>query len=64
MHSSPHNESVAAAAHFIESERLLAALPLVSRRDRDHHLQLALVNALLAIAATMLAADEGSRPSS
>jgi hypothetical protein len=32
--------------------------------DQDHHLQLALVNAALAIGATMLAADESSRPSS
>jgi hypothetical protein len=53
MHSTPH-PSIAATAHLVESERLLAALPLVEKRHRDHHLQLALVNAVLAIAAGML----------
>ena len=46
--------SVAATAHLVEAERLLAALPLVEKRHRDHHLQLALVNAVLSIAAGML----------
>ena len=53
MHSTPHS-SVAATAHLVESERLLAGLPLVDERHRDHHLQLALVNAVLSIAASML----------
>jgi hypothetical protein len=53
MHSTPHS-SVAATAHLVESERLLAALPLVEKRHRDHHLQLSLVNAVLSVAASML----------
>ena len=53
MNSTPHS-SVAATAHLVESERLLAALPLVEKRHRDHHLQLAFANAVLSIAASML----------
>jgi hypothetical protein len=54
MPTQPH-QSVAATAHFVEAERLLAAFPLVSKRgERDHHLQLALVHAVLAIGATAL----------
>jgi hypothetical protein len=55
MHrASQDHPSIAAIGHFVEAERLLAALPLVNRRDRDHHLMLALVNAVIAIAATTL----------
>jgi hypothetical protein len=55
MHSaSQDHTSIAATAHFVESERLLAALPLVKKGDRDHHLMLALVNAVLAIGAATL----------
>jgi hypothetical protein len=53
MSTQPH-PSLAATAHLVESERLLAALPLVDKRHRDHHLQLALVNAVLSIAASLL----------
>jgi hypothetical protein len=56
MHSTPH-PPLAATAHLVEAERLLAALPLVAKRHRDHHLQLAHVNAVLSIAATLLGAD-------
>ena len=56
MASTPH-PSVAATAHIVESERLLAALPLVEKRHRNHHLQLALVNAVLSIAASLLDGD-------
>jgi hypothetical protein len=56
MHSTPH-PSVAATGHLVEAERLLAALPLVDKRHRNHHLQLALVNAVLSIAASMLGRD-------
>ena len=56
MASAPH-PSLATTAHLVESERLLAALPLVEKRHRDHHLQLALVNAVLSIAASMLGGD-------
>jgi hypothetical protein len=56
MHSTPH-PSLAATAHPVESERLLAALPLVEKRHRDHQLQLALVNAVLSIAASTLGRD-------
>jgi hypothetical protein len=52
--STPH-QSIAATAHFVEAERLLAALPLVTKRgERDRQLGLALVNARLATAATLL----------
>ena len=53
MESTPH-QSIAATAHFVEAERLLAALPLVKGGERDRQLGLALVNAVLAIAATLL----------
>ena len=56
MHSTPHS-SVAAMAHLVESERLLAPLPLIDKRHRDHRLHLALVNAVLSIAASMLGCD-------
>lgn len=56
MTSAPHL-SLAATAHLFESEGLLAALPLVEKRHRDHHLQLALVNAVLSIAASMFGGD-------
>jgi hypothetical protein len=56
MNSTPH-PSLAATAHLVESERLLAALPLVEKRHRDHHLQLALFNAVLSVAASMLGGD-------
>jgi hypothetical protein len=58
MHSTPH-QSIAATAHFVESERILASLPLATKRgERDHQMRLALVNAVLAIAATMLSPAE------
>jgi hypothetical protein len=51
MHSTPQPSS-AAGEHFADAERILAALPLVKRRaDRDRHVQIALVHAVLAIAA-------------
>jgi hypothetical protein len=53
MPSQPHS-SIAATAHFVEAERILAALPLAKRGDRDHQTRLALVNSMLAIAASML----------
>jgi hypothetical protein len=54
MSSTPHS-SIAATAHFVESERILAALPLATKRgERDHQMQLALVNSVLAIAASLL----------
>ena len=52
MHTQP--PSAAAGEHFAYAERILAALPLVKRRaDRDRHVQVALVHAVLAIAATL-----------
>jgi hypothetical protein len=55
--STPH-QSIAATAHFVEAERILVALPLATKRgERDQQLQLALVNSVLAIAATMLGAE-------
>jgi hypothetical protein len=55
MSITPPRQSIAATAHFVESERILAALPLATKRgEQDRQLQLALVNAVLAIAATML----------
>jgi hypothetical protein len=54
MSSTPHSP-IAATAHFVEAERLLVALPLATKRgERDHQMRLALVNSVLAIAATML----------
>ena len=54
MSSTPH-PSIAATAHFVEAERILVALPLATKRgERDHQMQLALVNIVLAIAASML----------
>jgi hypothetical protein len=52
MHSQP--PSAAAGEHFADAERLLAALPLVKRADRDRHVQVALVYATLAVAAGVL----------
>jgi len=58
MPSTPHS-SIAATAHFVEAERILAALPLATKRsERDHQMRLALVNSVLAIAATMLGPAE------
>ena len=62
MSSTPH-QSIAATAHFVEAERILVALPLAKRGDRDHQMRLALVNRVLAIAATMLS-DWQTRASS
>jgi hypothetical protein len=53
MHSQPPG-SVAATAHLVEAERILAALPLAKRGERDRQLGLALCNALLSVAASML----------
>jgi hypothetical protein len=54
MHSTPQPPS-AAGEHFADAERILAALPLVTRRDdRDRNVQVALVHATLAVAAGML----------
>ena len=45
----------AAAEHFADADRLLAALPLVKRgADRDRDVQVALVHATLSVAATLL----------
>jgi hypothetical protein len=58
-HHTPHS-SVAATGHLVEAERILAALPLTNKRaERDYNLQLALVNAVLAIAAGMLGTEPG-----
>jgi hypothetical protein len=57
MPTQPH-QSIAATAHFVEAERILAALPLAKRGERDHQMQLALVNSVLAIAAGTLDLDE------
>ena len=63
MSSTPH-PSIAATAHFVEAERILVALPLATKRgERDHQMQLALVNSVLAIAASMLG-PSSRRPSS
>jgi hypothetical protein len=63
MHSTPQPPS-AAGEHFADAERILAALPLVKRRaELDRHVQVALVHATLAIAATLLS-DWQTRASS
>ena len=57
MASTPHSP-IAATAHFVEAERILAALPLATKRGaRDAQLRLALVNAVLSVAASMLGGD-------
>jgi hypothetical protein len=43
----------AAGEHYADAERILAALPLVKRGERDRHVQVALVHATLAVAASM-----------
>jgi uncharacterized membrane protein YidH (DUF202 family) len=59
MSITPSHQSIAATAHFVEAERILVALPLATKRgERDHQMRLALVNSVLAIAATMLGAAE------
>jgi hypothetical protein len=61
MNSTPQ-QSIAATAHFVEAERILAALPLVKRRaDADRRVQVALVHAVLAVAAILAALDEHGR---
>jgi hypothetical protein len=58
MNSTPQSPT-AAGEHFADAERLLAALPLVKRgADRDRHVQVALVHAVLAVAAGVLDLDE------
>ena len=60
MHSTPHS-SVAATGHFVEAERLVEALPLLSKRGEwDHQARLATIHAPLAIAASLL--DPASCP--
>ena len=54
MSSTSQNRSVAAAADLIEAERTLAALPLARRGDGDREVLIALVNAVLSIAASLL----------
>ena len=57
MSTQPH-QSLAAVGHFVESERILASLPLATKRgERDQQLQLALVNAVFSIAASLLGGD-------
>ena len=54
MNSTPH-PSLAATGHFVEAERLVEALPLISKRgDWDHQARLSTIHALLAIAACLL----------
>jgi hypothetical protein len=62
MNSTPQPRS-AAGEHFADAERLLAALPLVKRADRDRDVQVALVHATLSVAPTLLS-DWQSRASS
>jgi uncharacterized membrane protein YwaF len=62
MHSTPQPPS-AAGEHFADAERILAALPLVKRGERDRHVQVALVHATLSVAATLLS-DWQTRASS
>jgi hypothetical protein len=54
VNSTPHS-SLAATGHFVEAERLVEALRLISKRgERDHQARLATIHALLAIAASLL----------
>jgi hypothetical protein len=59
MHSTPQPPT-AAGEHFADAERILAALPLVKRgAERDRHIQIALVHAVLSIAAGIDHPGEG-----
>jgi hypothetical protein len=59
MQSTPQPPT-AAGEHFADAERILAALPLVKRNaERDRHVQVALVHATLAIAASLTTTAEG-----
>ena len=59
MNTQPPN--TAAGEHFADAERILAALPLVKRgADRDRHVQIALVHAVLSIAAGSFHPSEGN----
>jgi hypothetical protein len=61
MNSTPQPPS-AAGEHFADAERILAALPLVTRRvERDRHVQVALVHATLAVAAILADEDDHGR---
>ncbi len=66
MHSTPQPHSAAGeyfadAERIPDAERILAALPLVKRgADRDRHVQVALVHAVLAIAAGIIRPGEGN----
>ena len=63
MNSTPQPPNTAAGEHFADAERLLAALPLVKRSaERDRHVQVALVHATLAIAASLTTNAEGVQP--
>jgi len=55
MNTKPPN--TAAGEHFANAERLLAALPLAKRSERNRHIRVALVHAVLSIAATLLGTD-------
>jgi len=49
------NGGLAATSHFVEAERLVEALRLVSKRGEwDHQERLGTIHALLAIAASLL----------
>jgi hypothetical protein len=53
---------VAAGEHFADAERILAALALVKRPERDRDVQIALVHATLAVAAILAEEDNHDRP--
>ena len=59
MHSTPQPPSAAATEHLVAAERLLGEVPLVKRGERDRHVQIALVHATLAIAASLTTNAEG-----
>ena len=60
MHSTPQPPTVS-GEHFADAERILAALPLVKRgADRDRHVQIALVHAVLSVAAGIIHPGEGN----
>jgi hypothetical protein len=61
MNSTPQPPN-AAGEHFADAERILAALPLVKRSaDRDRHVQIALVHAVLSIAAGIIESESGTQ---
>ena len=56
-HHTPH-QAVAATAHLVEAERILAALPLAKRGERENRARVAFTHAVLSVAASLLGSGD------